>query len=107
GVSASFRIRRGWRLLADLSAHSGSFAGADLKQVNFMAGARRVFRAGRSWQPFGQALLGGAHSTGRFADVLTSSQTAVGGALGAGTDYRLSPRWALRGQVDYLLLHSG
>jgi opacity protein-like surface antigen len=105
-VSASFHLEGSWRLLADLSVHSGSFAGADLKQVNFMAGGRRVFRPGRRWQPFGQAMLGGAHSTSRFSDVLTSSRTSWGGALGAGTDYRLSPRWALRGQGDYLLLHS-
>jgi hypothetical protein len=105
-VSASFAFRRSTRLLADLSVHSGSFGGVDLKQINFMGGVRRVFRPGRDWRPFGQAMLGGARSTSRFADVLTSSQTAWGGALGAGTDYRLSPRWALRGQGDYLILHS-
>jgi hypothetical protein len=109
-VSASFRFRRAWRLAADLSVHSGSFAGADLKQVNFMGGVRRVFRSGRRWQSFGQGLLGGAHSSSTFESVdgsLRSSQMSWGGALGVGADYRLSPRWALRGQGDYLLLHSG
>ena len=38
-VSASFRFRSRWRLLGDLSLHSGSFAGTHLKQTNFMAGA--------------------------------------------------------------------
>ena len=106
--SASFRFRPPWRLLADLSVHSGSFAGAHLKQTNFMAGARRLFSPGRHWQPYAQAMLGGARSTSRFegTDVLISSQTSWGGALGLGTDYRLSPRWALRGQADYLILHS-
>ena len=103
-VAASFRLRRSWRLLGELSVHSGSFAGADLKQVNFMGGLRRLF-GGRTWQPFGQAMIGGSHATSRFSDVLASSQTGWGGALGAGVDYRLSPRWALRGQGDYLLLH--
>jgi len=105
-LSASFHFQRNWRLLADLSVHSGSFAGADLKQVNFMGGLRRLFGRGRHWQPFGQAMLGGSHSTSKFSDVLSSSQTSWGGAVGAGVDYRLSSHWALRGQGDYLILHS-
>ena len=107
-VSASFRFRPRWRLLADLSIHSGSFAGARLKQTNFMAGARRLFSPGRHWQPFAQLVLGGAHSTSKFegSEVLISSQTSWGGAPGLGTDYRVSPHWAIRGQFDYLILHS-
>jgi len=107
-VSASFRFRPRWRLLADLSIHSGSFAGARLKQTNFMAGARRLFSPGRHWQPFAQLVLGGAHSTSKFegSEVLISSQTSWGGAPGLGTDYRVSPHWAIRGQFDYLILQS-
>src|SRR5437667_319494 len=82
-VSASFPFWRSARLLADLSVHSGSFGGVNLKQTNFMGGVRRVFRPGRAWRPFGQAMLGGARATSQFADVLTSSRTAWGGALGA------------------------
>ena len=107
GASASFHFWRNTRLLADFSFHTGSFAGADLREVIFMGGLRRVFRDEERWQPFVQLVAGGARSTTKVPDVLTSSQTSWGGALGAGTDYRLSPRWALRGQVDYLLLHSG
>ena len=62
-LSASFHFQRSWRLLADLSVHSGSFAGADLKQLNFMGGLRRLFGRGGRWQPFGQGMLGGSHST--------------------------------------------
>ena len=107
-VSASFRFRPRWRLLGDLSLHSGSFAGTHLKQTNFMAGARRLFSPGRHWQPFAQVMLGGAHSTSTFegSEVLISSQTSWGGTVGLGTDYRLSPHWAIRGQGDYLILHS-
>jgi hypothetical protein len=106
GASASFHFWRRTRLITDLGFHTGSFAGADLRQVTFMAGLRRVFRDDERWQPFGQVLLGGARSTSKFADVLSSSQTSGGGALGAGIDYRLSSRWAARGQADYLVLHS-
>ena len=105
-LSASFPLQRSWRLLADLSVHSGSFAGADLKQLNFMGGLRRLFGRGGRWQPFGQGMLGGSHSTSTFSDVLSSSRTSWGGTLGGGVDYRLSSHWALRGQGDYLILHS-
>ncbi len=104
-LSASFPLQRSWRLLADLSVHSGSFAGADLEQLNFMAGLRRLFGRGRRWQPFGQGMLGGSHWTSTFS-VLSSSQTRWGGTLGGGVDYRLSSHWAVRGQGDYLILHS-
>jgi hypothetical protein len=106
-ASASFHFWRNTRLLADISFHTGSFAGADLREVIFMGGLRRVFRDEERWQPFVQVVAGGARSTTKVPDLLSSSQTSWGGALGAGTDYRLSPTWALRGQVDYLLLHSG
>lgn len=106
GLSTSFHVWRSTRVLADLSFHTGSFAGADLRQLNFMGGLRRVFGDDEREQPFVQVLLGGARSTSKLADVLESSQTRWGGALGLGADYRLSERWAVRGQVDYLLLHS-
>jgi outer membrane protein with beta-barrel domain len=106
GASASFHFWRNTRLLADISFHTGSFAGADLREVIFMGGLRRVFREEEQWQPFAQVIAGGARSTSQF-DVFETSRTRWGGALGLGTDYRLSDRWALRGQVDYLLLHSG
>jgi hypothetical protein len=109
-VSASFRFRRAWRLVADLSAHSGAFAGADLTQTTLMGGLRRVFHPGRRIEPFGQGLVGGSRSSSTFESVdgpLRSTQTSWGGALGVGADYRLTPRWALRGQADYLILHSG
>jgi len=107
-LAGVFPFRPKWRLLADVSLHSGSFAGAHLKQTNFLAGARRRLGAGGTWQPFAQAMLGVARSTNRFegSDVLIAIQTSAGGSLGVGTDYRLSPRWALRGQADYLILHS-
>lgn len=110
GVSASFRFRGPWRLVGDLSLHSGSFAAADIRQTTLMGGLRRPFRGGRRWQPFGQGLVGGSRSRSTFDSVdgpLTSSHTAWGAALGVGADYRLTPRWALRGQGDYLFLHSG
>lgn len=104
-VSGSFRLRRSLRLVADLSGHYGSFAGGDLRQFNFLGGVRLTRQHGGRLRPFAEALVGTARSTTTF-DVLSSSTTAWGGALGAGTDYRLRARWALRGQAHLFLLHS-
>jgi hypothetical protein len=107
-LSGSVAARPSVRLVADLSGHYGSFAGAELSQISLLAGPRLVGPAGRRLRPFGQALVGVSHTTSKFeAASLSSGDTAWGGALGIGTDYRVARRWALRGQADYLLLHSG
>ena len=107
-LSGSVPVRPSVRLVADLSGHYGSFAGARLRQMSFLAGPRLVWHAGRRLRPFGQALVGVSHTTSRFeAASLSAGDTAWGSAVGIGTDYRVARRWALRGQADYLLLHSG
>jgi hypothetical protein len=109
-MSASLPFKGSLRLVADLSGHYGSFAGADLSQITFLAGARYVWNRNRPLRPFGQALLGGARSKSSFVDAsgtsFSDSHSAWGGALGGGADYRLSRRWAARGQAELLLLHS-
>jgi hypothetical protein len=107
-VSGSFRLpgaSRSFRLVADLSGHYGSFAGSDLRQINVFGGVR--YTGHRVWRlhPFAEGLLGGARNTTTF-DVLSSSSTGLGGALGGGADCRFKARWAIRGQAHLLLLHS-
>ncbi len=97
------------RLVADVSGHYGSFAGAHLSQVTFLAGARVVWNPDGRLHPFAQALLGGSHfksTFDQFGVSFSDSHTGWGGALGGGADYRLSRRWAVRGQAELLLLHS-
>ena len=105
-VSGSLPLRRSLRLVADLSGHYGSFAGGDLRQINFLGGVRVTGHQGRQrLRFFVEALVGGARSTSSF-DVLTSSSTAWGGAPGAGVDFRVHTHLAVRGQAHLLLLHS-
>jgi hypothetical protein len=104
-ISGSTRWRRSLRLVGDLSGHSGSFAGVDLGQLTFLAGVRYVRHEAKDLRPFGEALVGGARRTSTFDD-LSSSATAWGGALGLGADYRIKPRWRVRGQVQAFLFHS-
>ena len=110
--SAALPYRRSLRLVADVSAHAGSFADVHLHQLTFLAGLRFSPKPTRPrrLRPYGQALIGGAHTSSRFdtsGAAVTSSSNAWGGALGGGADYGLSRRWAVRGQGELLLLHGG
>lgn len=107
-VAGSRPFRRSLRLVADLSGHYGSFAGADLSQLTFLAGVRYSPSRRGAFAPFGQALLGGARAkTTVAAAAVSSSNMSWGGGLGAGFDYGLSRRWAARAQADALILRSG
>jgi opacity protein-like surface antigen len=107
GLSGSYHLHGALSLVADLSGHYGSFAGANVGQLGFMAGARWSGQVGR-FRPFGEALLGGVH-TSTSVDVagttVSDANTNWGFAFGGGTDYPSSGRWAVRGLVHLRLLH--
>jgi opacity protein-like surface antigen len=94
------------RIAADLSGHYGSFAGADLSQLTFLAGPRLAW-TGHRLSPFAQVLAGGARTRTsiKTPQALSASTTSWGGAFGAGADYRLTRHWAARAMADLLLLH--
>ena len=107
GLGGSYPFRGEWSVVADLSGHYGSFAGADLSQLAFMGGVRWRARAGRRLSPFAEGLLGGAR-TSTSVEVAGSSigdaDTDWGLGLGGGLDYRVSGRWSVRGLVHLRLL---
>jgi Outer membrane protein beta-barrel domain len=106
GLSGSFPFRDSLSFVADLSGHYGSFAGADLGQLGFMAGARWTWRTGRL-SPFAEGLLGGVRTSASIDVAETSvsdADTDWGLALGGGADYQLGDRWAARGLVHLRLL---
>ena len=107
-VTGAFPFRGRLKLAVDLSGHYGSFAGADLKQLTLLAGPRQAWQFGRL-HPFAQVMVGASRSTttvtvadGTFSD----STTGVGVAPGGGADYRLTGRWAIRGQAELLFLRA-
>ncbi len=106
GLSGSLPFRDSLSLVADLSGHHGSFAGADLSQLAFMAGARWTWRTGRL-SPFAEGLLGGVRTSASIDVAGTSVSDADfdwGLAFGGGVDYQLGDRWAARGLVHLRLL---
>jgi opacity protein-like surface antigen len=108
-LDGSYRLRRSLRLVVDLSGHYGSFAQADLRQLTLLAGGRWTWPRTRPVAPFVEVLLGGVRAkTSVSAPGVSAhdSTTHWGAAVGAGVDYRISRRWAARGQVDLLLLRA-
>jgi hypothetical protein len=91
------------RFVAELGGHYGSFAGADLSQYSLMAGVRGVFR--RDWpvRPFAETLVGPVRTSASVAGQ-SSGDTDWGLAFGAGGDYAVDDRWALRGLVQLRLI---
>jgi hypothetical protein len=106
GLSGSFPFRDSLSFVADLSGHYGSFAGADLGQLGFMAGARWTWRTGRL-SPFAEGLLGGVRTSASIDVAETSVSDADidwGLAFGGGVDYQFGDRWAARALVHLRLL---
>jgi peptidoglycan-associated lipoprotein len=115
GGSATFAwpVKPGsFALVGDVTvAHAGAAAstGDSLTLSAFTAGARYLPRLGRSpLQPFGQALVGLAHSSGTLVQGTNPAAQNAGAAfaanLGGGLDLRASRRFSVRLiEADYLV----
>jgi peptidoglycan-associated lipoprotein len=99
-------------LVGDVAiAHAGtvSSTGDSLTLSTYTAGARYLPKLGHSpLQPFGQALIGLAHSSGKLVQGANPAAANAGAAfaanLGGGLDLRASRRFAVRLiEADYLL----
>ncbi len=105
-LSASFPSWRSLSLVGDLAGHYGSFAGADLSQIELLVGVRRYWRWNR-FRPFGELLLGGVRHEASVVSVdgtLSSSGTDFGVAPGFGADYLVTRGWSARAAFDLLLV---
>jgi hypothetical protein len=106
GFSGSYPLSPAFRLVLDLSGHAGSYAGADLGQFGFMAGARFSPASGRL-RPFAESVLGGVRTSVSIdagGAGISEAETDWGLAIGGGADYTLSGAWSLRGLVHLRML---
>jgi opacity protein-like surface antigen len=93
---------------ADLSLHYGSALGTHTSRLFFMAGPRLAHRGGNI-NVFTHALAGGVRSGSGLTVVsvnITQTRTDLALAFGGGVDARLSDRWAVRAQADYVLIRA-
>jgi len=115
GGSAAFAWPLGpgkFALAGDVTiAHAGtvSTSGDNLTLSTFTAGVRYLPPIkSRKFQPFGQVLLGLAHSSGTLVQGANpgaaNAGAAFAGNFGGGLDLRLNPRFSIRlVEADYLL----
>ncbi len=115
GGNATFAwpVRPGkFALVADgIGIHAGNIAapGYELTLSAYTGGVRYLPRVGHSpWQPFGQVLVGVAHSSGTLVQgpntVTANSAASFAANVGGGLDRHATPHFSIRVfQADYLV----
>jgi opacity protein-like surface antigen len=73
--------------------------GVNASDYTFTGGPRLNYRPA-----FIHALFGGDHLSGSESGI-SASQNSFAMALGGGAEFKVAPRWAVRGSVDYLYTH--
>lgn len=108
GAWLGYRLTNSFTAVAEFSAqHAGNIngTGEDLTLFSYLFGPRYTWRKSELFQPFGQILLGGAHSSGTFEPSLTGASgsfNAFAMVAGGGLDLNFSRRIALRAfEADY------
>lgn len=94
--------------LGDCSS-SGSTFGADTREYNILFGLQFPFHRRERWTPFGEVMFGhdgvrGEAFYNNVNNVVVSSGLAA--IAGAGADYKINERYALRFKADYLATHT-
>jgi opacity protein-like surface antigen len=108
GWTASVAVPAGrtLSLVGEASTHYGEQDLADLTRLSLFAGPRLGFGSG-SPRPFVHLLAGVVRTSASISVrgvTISESATDLGGAAGAGLDFRLGDRWSLRLQGDYVLV---
>src|SRR5580698_9912106 len=107
--SFAYNFTRKWSVVGEASAESNgnvNSTGLGLTLADFLAGGRYTLRNHSRLQPFGQVLLGAAHTSGSLSpdQIGLGAATSFATTAGGGVDVNLSPRIALRAiQAEYFL----
>jgi outer membrane immunogenic protein len=107
--SFAYNFTRKWSVVGEASAESNgnvNSTGLGLTLADFLAGGRYTLRNHSRLQPFGQVLLGAAHTSGSLSpdQIGFGAATSFATTAGGGVDVNLSPRIALRAiEADYFL----
>jgi len=91
---------------ADVSGHYGSDLGVSTNRLFFMGGPRFVYRGG-GIAVFAHYLAGGARTRSGITVAgvdIAETTTDFAMAAGGGVDLRVSGRWAVRAQGDYVFV---
>jgi outer membrane immunogenic protein len=107
--SFAYNLTRKWAVVGEVGAETNgnvNSTGLDLTLADFLVGGRYTLRNHSRLQPFGQILLGAAHTSGSLSpdQIGLGAATSFATTMGGGVDVSLSHRIALRViQADYFL----
>jgi outer membrane immunogenic protein len=107
--SFAYNFTHKWSAVGEVGAtNNGNVdsTGLGLTLAEFLAGGRYTLRNHSRLQPFGQVLLGAAHTSGSLSpdQIGLGAATSFAMTAGGGVDVNLSRRVALRAiQADYFL----
>lgn len=106
----AYNLSRSWAGVGEIGGeHASNIDGTTggFTLSSYLIGTRYAWRHSGRFVPFVQYLIGGAHGSGNLTPALDgqpNGSNALAMSLGAGVDFELSQRWAVRmGQVDYFL----
>src|SRR4051812_41605947 len=107
-AGAAIDLTPGLSLVADVSGHYKTVplvtADARLSTLAIMGGLRGSARVGRL-REFGQVVAGLVRSSGSAFGLTTTGQS-LAVQPGAGVDYPVTTRWAVRAEIDVRLMRS-
>jgi hypothetical protein len=106
-LAAGWSLTRRLNLVVDVSQHYGEVAGTDFTHTTFTAGPAFAFARDSSVSPFVHLLAGLIREKAsiRVLDVeIAETESDFGGLAGAGVDFGIGSRWAVRIQGDYRLV---
>jgi outer membrane immunogenic protein len=109
GGSFAYNFTRRWAVVGSVGAENNGkvdATGLGLTLADFLVGGRYTLRSHSRLQPFGQILLGAAHTSGSLSpdQIGLGAATSFAATTGGGVDVNLSRRIALRAiQAEYFL----
>jgi outer membrane immunogenic protein len=109
GGSAAYNLNSYFGVVGEFSGCkvTGLPSGTSASAYTYLFGPRLTYRGSGNFEPFAEALFGGAHASGSSGGV-SASDNAFAMAIGGGADYKLTRSIALRlGQFDYLYTKFG
>jgi opacity protein-like surface antigen len=110
GGSAAYNLNSYFGAVAEVAGCkvTGLPSGTSASAVSYLFGPRLTYRSSGNFEPFAEALFGGAHASASASGVGSTSQNAFAFAIGGGADYKFTRSVALRlGQFDYFYTKFG